>query len=737
MVTIEAPSNHLLAEVRQLLLRRELRTAADLLSKISTLSRCSDNDRADIAMLKATRDIIHGRYVGDKSFFTSAGKSLEEADHILGHIARPDLRTQTIRQCVLMSRALLQLNLRNAQGAWDLFESVIEMNYTWSRERLISTFGLARIAEAKNDLQNALSLVLEGKEMMERFPALRTPESSVDLLTRLSQIYFKKQDYNQSLRYAQELLEVSRQHQAVENEIIALCDIAAIRGILGDYKTAVPMLIEAYEKSESIEFRSQTAKCLINIGTIHAQLFSHELAIERYQSALNGFSDVLGNDSRSALHNNLASIYYTLEKVPQSLEHLEKALEISQKTNHQSQTAHILSQMGRNYLFNKNFEAAEKVVEKTKNYYENENGYINQGRQIHLLNMAALAFRKDDSAAGYEFAKRGCAVARRNIDVTSELRAFEMLTEHFKQKENYRRALHCQTILAQVNQNSLRTKREMQLLSLEITFSLKEKQQQIERLTKENALQSELLFQKSQIEQQNEHLQKVNDELQQFAFITSHDLKEPLRMIKSFTQIVEKKTAPMLGDENKSHFQFINEGVTRMGNLLDALLQYATIGRAGEIEDEPLSLNVAVRAARTNLKLKIEESNANVLCGEMPVLRSKKSLLVQLFQNLISNAIKFRKPDERPIILISAEEMQSEWIIRIEDNGIGIAAAHLDRIFVIFQRLHTREQYEGTGIGLAICQKIVMQLGGRIWVESEIQKGSTFYFTLPKHADEM
>ena len=202
-------------------------------------------------------------------------------------------------------------------------------------------------------------------------------------------------------------------------------------------------------------------------------------------------------------------------------------------------------------------------------------------------------------------------------------------------------------------------------------------------------------------------------------------------MIGSFTQIIDRQYSEQLGKDSEVYFNFINEGVNRMSALLDALLQYATIGK-NEVGPEPIDVGEIVRMSRANLTINIEETDANILCMEMPVVVTVQSLLIQLFQNLIGNAIKFRRKSGRPIILISAEEHADFWTFSVEDNGIGIAPTDVDRIFTIFQRLHKRNEYEGTGIGLAICFKIATQLGGRIWVESELGKGSIFRFTLPK-----
>ncbi|NJN33954.1 MAG: GHKL domain-containing protein [Saprospiraceae bacterium] len=257
------------------------------------------------------------------------------------------------------------------------------------------------------------------------------------------------------------------------------------------------------------------------------------------------------------------------------------------------------------------------------------------------------------------------------------------------------------------------------------------KQNKIDELTRVNAFQSLLLEQKGQIEKQNEQLKQANAELQQFAYISSHDLKEPLRMIGSFSQIIQQQLNGKIANETQDYFRYVNEGVARMNSLLDALLQYATIGKVA-IEFEPVDVGEAVKIARANLKLAIDETDTNILCGNLPTVNAVSSLLVQLFQNLLNNAIKFRRSDSRPIILINAEEKANEWVFSVSDNGIGIEQEHRDRIFVIFQRLHARSKYEGTGIGLSICHKIVSQLDGKIWVESKPESGSTFFFTIPK-----
>jgi light-regulated signal transduction histidine kinase (bacteriophytochrome) len=229
---------------------------------------------------------------------------------------------------------------------------------------------------------------------------------------------------------------------------------------------------------------------------------------------------------------------------------------------------------------------------------------------------------------------------------------------------------------------------------------------------------------------QAEDLARSNAELQQFAYVASHDLQEPLRMISSYTQLIVKRYGGKLDDDAKEFMDFIVDGAARMKRLIEDLLAYSRVGTRGH-EFEATSCEDSLRKALINLRGSIEGSGAIVTYGPLPVLEADGSQLVQLFQNLIGNAIKF-KADDIPRIHVSAEDAGEAWEIRVKDNGIGIDPQYFERIFVLFQRLHGKAEYPGTGIGLAICKKIVDRHGGDIRVESEPGRGSTFCCTLPK-----
>lgn len=230
----------------------------------------------------------------------------------------------------------------------------------------------------------------------------------------------------------------------------------------------------------------------------------------------------------------------------------------------------------------------------------------------------------------------------------------------------------------------------------------------------------------------NQELARSNAELEQFAYVASHDLQAPLATIASYAQLLEKRYKDQLDSQAHKFIGNIVQGCTRMQSLIDDLLEYSRVGRSQK-PFKPTNCNQVVEQALANLQAVIRDTKAVVYYGDLPIVTGDISQLVQLFQNLVGNAIKYRQ-DAPTAISISACKQHNNWLFSVADNGIGIAPQHQERIFQIFQRLHTQREYSGTGIGLAICQKIVERHGGRIWVESEPGQGSTFYFTLNENS---
>jgi light-regulated signal transduction histidine kinase (bacteriophytochrome) len=267
-----------------------------------------------------------------------------------------------------------------------------------------------------------------------------------------------------------------------------------------------------------------------------------------------------------------------------------------------------------------------------------------------------------------------------------------------------------------------KTHDELELRVQERTAELAQANQALQA---ENA---ERLRAEEAIKRYTKELERSNQELQQFAYVASHDLQEPLRMVSSYLQLLERRYGEQLETDAKDFINFAVDGAKRMQALINDLLAYSRVGTRGQPFAE-VDLNLIVQQTNNNLKIAIEENKASIICDPLPVVYGDYTQLTQLFQNLIGNAIKFHG-NRAPKIRISEESKNGLVHLKVSDNGIGIEPQYADRIFLIFQRLHTREEYPGTGIGLAICKRIVERHGGSIWVESQTGEGTTFHFTL-------
>jgi light-regulated signal transduction histidine kinase (bacteriophytochrome) len=235
------------------------------------------------------------------------------------------------------------------------------------------------------------------------------------------------------------------------------------------------------------------------------------------------------------------------------------------------------------------------------------------------------------------------------------------------------------------------------------------------------------------LDEQTVELRRSNAELEQFAYVASHDLQEPLRKVASFCQLLEKRYGDKLDERGVEYIGYAVDGAKRMQVLINDLLTFSRVGRLGTRETE-VDLDTALDAGLQNLAAAIEETDAEIVRPAQPLPRiiGDPTLLTMLWQNLIGNAVKFRHKDRPPRVVIDcARDDDSEWLISVSDNGIGIAEEFTDKVFVIFQRLHGRDVYSGTGVGLALCKKIVEHHGGTIWVDSSYTEGTRLQFTLP------
>jgi PAS domain S-box-containing protein len=249
-------------------------------------------------------------------------------------------------------------------------------------------------------------------------------------------------------------------------------------------------------------------------------------------------------------------------------------------------------------------------------------------------------------------------------------------------------------------------------------------------ITERKLVEEALAGQALELSRRDKELDRSNVELEQFAYVASHDLQEPLRMIANYTQLLAERYRGQLDAQADKYISYSVDGAVRMQSLIKDLLTFSRVGKA-EIEPQTIDCRAVVEQALKNLQAVVQESGAVVNWNGLPTVMGDPSQLTQVFQNLIANAIKFHGA-ENPVVQIDAEKKDHEWVLTVSDNGIGIPAESWQDIFVIFRRLHTRTEYAGNGIGLAICKKIVERYGGKLWIEAQAMPGSCFKFTLPR-----
>ncbi|MCH7403533.1 ATP-binding protein [Belliella kenyensis] len=250
-------------------------------------------------------------------------------------------------------------------------------------------------------------------------------------------------------------------------------------------------------------------------------------------------------------------------------------------------------------------------------------------------------------------------------------------------------------------------------------------------VTESKVAEMKLIHLSEELANRAKKLEVSNEELEQFAYIASHDLQEPLRMVTGFLNRLEMKYSNVLDEKAKEYIYYATDGAKRMRQVILDLLTYSRIGTSTE-ESKVIVVEQAIREVIKLNKSLIDETSAQISWNELPKIKIQETPFVQLLQNLIGNAIKYRRSELNPEIHIASYENELEWIFEVADNGIGIEEDYLEKIFIIFQKLHPKSEYEGSGIGLAICKKIIDRFGGKIWVESKVNHGSKFIFTIPK-----
>ncbi|MGB0930400.1 MAG: ATP-binding protein [Chitinophagales bacterium] len=704
----------------------ELTTALELCEEILENAKASNNKEwlAQSFIMLATIWQKKAQYSGKKIYAQTALEYVDKASKLLPYIKYSFLESDIYNMI-----AHIYINQQDMNKGHHFVEKSLEIceKLGYEQGKYKTYMNLIGLYALQSNFDSALDYAFECHQYAnEKDDKVLLMQS----LHSISSLYITTLQYQKASEYAQQLLILAQLMEDKETIVVALINLSVTYGSTGDYKNCMIYLMDALKQSQAIQYRSNIAKCHGNMGTLYTFLSNNDEALKHYEIVYKDYIDVLDKRDETALLVNLGDLYLNRGELDLADTYYSLCLELATQINFNERIAFAL--VNKSHLANtrKNHKQALKYAFEAQEYYDKIK-YESADYHAHLINLAEIFLEQKDFEKTILYGEAGQKLCILNKDKYHLADIFDILSNAHLGLKNFEVALAFRNKHMELKYELLDEQKHYQIIDIQIAYETEQKQKEIEVLTKENKYQALLLEKRHQIENQNDLLRRANQELQQFTYAASHDLKEPLRMIGSYTTLLEHRLKNQLDDSTKEFMQYISSGVQRMNKLLEDLLKYATL-LDNNHRTNSVDLNRVVRDVLDNFQLKIQETNARIEVSQLPTIEGYRSQLLQLFQNLISNAIKFKKSDTTPHITISAHEDPNQYIIEVVDNGIGIPTEFQKKVFNIFYRLHRRQEYEGTGIGLALCQKIAIKHGGIIWMESEENKGTRFFISLPK-----
>ncbi|MDZ4682088.1 MAG: tetratricopeptide repeat protein [Saprospiraceae bacterium] len=561
---------------------------------------------------------------------------------------------------------------------------LIYLNWAKSRNSLKEiakiSGNISATYQAMGDFKKAYDF---GLDCLRRNEEMRDSSGMAEAFYELGTLFFYQKNPKEALAYYKQSMAISQSLKATKALYSCLGAMGSAYEELGDLEAALSYNLQSLEIARKMGQKMPEAYALHNVGTVYIKMKLYDKALDYLNASLKlkvELDDVWG---LVASYKYLGLLYLQKKDFNQAIEHLNDGLDLAKSSNSKNREAELLTILG---------EAYEKA------------GSPNEA--IRSL--------------------------RRSADLKDSILSEAIVRELGQKKESYELLKKEREIVVLTKEREI-SRLRTSIIAIIACFLLLAgwllwRQYRLQR--RNNAVLKE---KNAYIDGQNQLLQLANGELQQFAQVASHDLREPLRTIGSFSTLLSRHYESKFDDEAKEYQGFIQSAVKRMQHLLDDLLDYARLDHK-ESDREITDLSRLVQEATQNLKSQIESTQTTIEVLSLPSLRVFPRPMVQLFQNLISNGIKYRG-EVPPVIRIksSFSPQSSQYTIALSDNGIGMEPINLERIFNMFVRLHGQGKYEGTGIGLATCKKIVERHGGKIWAESTPGKGSTFYFSIPSH----
>ncbi len=565
-----------------------------------------------------------------------------------------------------------------------------------------------------------------------------------------------KGDFLASENYYNQSLELGKKINNLESQEFAYHGLGTLQETQGKFEKAVEYYWESVRMAEKRGNKEGIVNTIQNLATTYTRLKNHTAALSTIEKAY-----TLAKEEKSTLL--MASVLFDYGRVLNGAEDyngaLQKyslALDSFQVANFKPLIARTLFYMADTYTAKGNLVAAKAHFESCKQYEQ----YISVKSRAELnAKLGRLYSQENDWAKAKDAFLSSYTIANLHSMRDLEKESASNLANAFSQLNDYKNAYEYSRIAKTLQDSLISTTLNKNIAELQISYDTEKREKEIQNL-RLNQFQTILIFgglsligfisillyilrlrtqnnaalqvQNQHIETQNRLLLEKNTALEQFAFAAAHDLKEPLRNIGSFSNLLQRQYKNKLDDNAKEYLGFIVNGAKRMNDLLIALLNFSELTADKATITQKIELNQVLSTVEKNLQFIIQDSDASIHYNtSLPLIPMKEEHLLRLLQNLVSNAIKFVHK-KTPLVLIDAHETDKQIVLSVKDNGIGIEKEYEDKIYRLFQQLHKNSTFEGSGVGLSICKNIVDKYGGRIWYESELQYGTTFFVAIPK-----
>jgi len=569
---------------------------------------------------------------------------------------------------------------------------------------------LNKLAESlyRSAPEEALSYTTEALQLAHQ---IKYEQGIGDSSNLIGTIHWNQGNFQKAEVAFMDALTVREQIKDVTGTAQSYNALGAIYLAYGVYAKSLDYFIKSLKMNEEGGKKVELAKCCNNIGIVYEKLGDHDKSLEYHRRSLDIRKKINNKTGIAYCYSNTGNIFKIKGEYDTALSYYFKSFKITQDLDDNYGMAHASSLIGEVYCTLGDNTQALQYLSKALDIQEKLGDKA--GKAISLNRIGEVHTRKGKYEEAIDYYHRSLAITRRMNAHPLLESVYKNLADAYAYTHDYKSAFEYHVLYSEARAALFNEEKTNAVAQVSSKYEYEKKNREIERLNSEQAL-----------------LCEAKDELELFAGKVAHDLKEPLRMMSSFGGLLEERYYSNMDDVGKEYISIIKNSSVRMQALLSDLLEFALSGNETE-EGKKTDLNDTLLIVKNNLRLCLKESKSKLIVNDLPTINASFSNMVQLFQNLIANAIKFKKEDSNPIIEIGYTERDKQYIIFVKDNGIGIADKHKEEIFQVFTRVHNRKKYDGTGIGLATCKKVVKNLKGKIWVESDVGKGSNFYIALP------